>query len=149
MDEIVLISAPEVFQIPIEEGDESMVSLFGHEEIILDMRKQLAREQYSVRETILKKLLEAHQYLPYSLRFLIIESFRPLSIQTRYFTDYSIKLRKLHPEWNDGQIYAEASKCVSPPEIIPPHSTGGAVDLTLCDEGGKELDMGTRLNATR
>ena len=43
--------------------------------------------------------------------------------------------------------YQEASKYVAPPEIIPPHSTGGAVDLTLVGEDEKEIDMGTRLNA--
>jgi zinc D-Ala-D-Ala dipeptidase len=34
---------------------------------------------------------------------------------------------------------------VAPPSqcIIPPHSTGGAVDLTLVDHRGYEFDMGT------
>lgn len=30
---------------------------------------------------------------------------------------------------------------------MPPHSTGGAVDLTLMTDGGKEIDMGTKFNA--
>jgi D-alanyl-D-alanine dipeptidase len=29
------------------------------------------------------------------------------------------------------------------PNVIPIHSTGGSVDLTLVDESGAELDMGT------
>ena len=38
---------------------------------------------------------------------------------------------------------------MSPPdqiERIPPHATGGTVDLTLVDENGKELDMGTEFD---
>ncbi|MGW2785442.1 M15 family metallopeptidase [Streptomyces populi] len=35
---------------------------------------------------------------------------------------------------------------VSPPEIAP-HSTGAAVGLTLVDADGRELDMGTPVNA--
>lgn len=148
MNNIVLISAPEVLRLPIKENNEEMASLYGHPEVVIDIRKQRAKEQYAVRKTVLAKLLEAHQYLPPNLKFLVIESFRPLSIQARYFTDYSAELKKLHPEWDSEKIYAEASKYVAPPEIIPPHSTGGAIDLTLCNEESKELDMGTRLNAS-
>jgi zinc D-Ala-D-Ala dipeptidase len=36
---------------------------------------------------------------------------------------------------------------VSPPELAP-HSAGAAVDLTLCTDDGRELDLGTRVNAT-
>jgi zinc D-Ala-D-Ala dipeptidase len=37
---------------------------------------------------------------------------------------------------------------VSPPDIVPPHSTGGAIDLTLATNDGDELDMGTPVNAS-
>ncbi len=40
-----------------------------------------------------------------------------------------------------------ASRYVSPPEIAP-HSAGAAVDLTLADADGRELDLGTRMNAS-
>jgi D-alanyl-D-alanine dipeptidase len=36
---------------------------------------------------------------------------------------------------------------VSPPEIAP-HCVGAAVDVTLIDHQGRELDMGTRVNAS-
>lgn len=35
---------------------------------------------------------------------------------------------------------------MSPPDIAP-HSAGAAIDLTLADDGGRELDLGTRMNA--
>lgn len=35
---------------------------------------------------------------------------------------------------------------MSPPDIAP-HSAGAAVDLTLADADGHELDLGTRMNA--
>ncbi len=31
---------------------------------------------------------------------------------------------------------------------VAPHTAGAAVDLTLCDDDGVELDMGTEVNAT-
>lgn len=36
---------------------------------------------------------------------------------------------------------------MSPPESAP-HSAGAAVDVTLIDHQGRELDMGTRVNAS-
>jgi zinc D-Ala-D-Ala dipeptidase len=39
------------------------------------------------------------------------------------------------------------SKYASPPDIVPPHSTGGAIDLTLAANDGEGLDMGTQVNA--
>ena len=147
MEQIILISAPEVLKMPIVDDGEAMATLFGHSEIVIDRRKKRPDEHYKVRKGVLGKLIEAHKYLPAGINFLVIESFRPLSIQTRYFNEYSDELKKSHPEWDEKKIYSEASKYVAPPEIIPPHSTGGAIDLTLCEENGKELDMGTRLNA--
>jgi len=147
MDEIILISDPNVLKIPIEENGEELVGLFDYSEILIDRRKKRPDEHYKVRKGVLKKLIEAHTYLPAGMNFLVIESFRPLSIQARYFSEYSDELKKSHTEWDEKKIYSEASKYVAPPEIIPPHSTGGAIDLTLCDGNGKELDMGTRLNA--
>lgn len=146
MHKIILISDPIVLQIPIEENDEPMIDLSGHPEIALDGRKKRPND-FRIRKTVLGKLLEAHKHLPIGMKFLVVESFRPLSLQREYFDGYSDELKKLHPEWDKERIYAEASKYVAPPEITPPHSTGGAIDLTLCDDKGKEIDMGTRLNA--
>ena len=69
-----------------------------------------------------------------------------LSKETYPLLGYSRELRRAHPDWDEKKIYDEASKYVAPPEITPPHSTGGAVDLTLAKDG-MELDMGTRMNA--
>ncbi|MEV0505540.1 M15 family metallopeptidase, partial [Streptomyces spectabilis] len=52
----------------------------------------------------------------------------------------------LHPDWPAERLHAAASRYVSPPEISP-HSAGAAVDLTLADADGRELDLGTRMNA--
>ncbi|GAA2461436.1 hypothetical protein GCM10010433_74610 [Streptomyces pulveraceus] len=44
------------------------------------------------------------------------------------------------------RIRSAASRYVSPPDIAP-HNAGAAVDLTLADAAGHELDLGTRMNA--
>ena len=145
---ITLISDSKVLQIPIRENDDPLVDIRDYREILIDTRKSKTSNSYfKLRKSIVAKLLEATKYLPQGIRFLIIEGHRPLSLQKKYFDEYSEELSGLHSNWDKKRIYEEVSKYVAPPEIIPPHSTGGAVDLTLVGEDEKEIDMGTRLNA--
>ena len=88
-----------------------------------------------------------------------MEGSRPPALQRRYFERYADELRAAHPDWpadrilphsrlrSSGGTPIAASRYVSPPEIAP-HSTGAAVDLTLADADGRELDLGTEMNAT-
>lgn len=145
---ITLISDPKVLQIPIKENNNPLIDIRDYPEILIDTRKSKASNSYfKLWKSVVAKLLEATKYLPHGIRFLVIEGHRPLSLQKKYFDEYSEKLSGLHPDWNKKRICDETSKYVAPPEIAPPHSTGGAVDLTLAGEDGKEMDMGTRLNA--
>jgi zinc D-Ala-D-Ala dipeptidase len=84
--------------------------------------------------------------LPKDLRFLVKEGYRPLHIQQRAF-DRALQRAKLQfPNKNSADLIAEASKYVAPPNIAP-HPTGGAIDLTLVDVNGSELDLGTPYDA--
>ena len=46
--------------------------------------------------------------------------------------------------WDVGRFWAPPSESAATP---PPHSTGGAVDLTLADAQGLELAMGGAIDA--
>ncbi len=144
---IVLISDQKVLHLPIVENNDPLVDVRNFREIAVDSRKNEDSNSYfKLRQLVVAKLFEAAKYLPQGVRFLVIEGHRPLSLQKKYFDEYSYELEKLHLDWDKNKIYQEASKYIAPPEIIPPHSTGGAVDLTLIKEDGEELDMGTVLN---
>ena len=146
---IILISDPRVLKIPIKENNESLVDLRKFPEILLDIHKNNVLNSYfKLRKSVTEKLLKAQKHLPKNIRFLITEGYRPLLLQKEYFENYSKKLSKKHPDWNKEKIYQEASVFVAPPDIIPPHTTGGAVDLTLATDKGKELDMGTPMNVS-
>ncbi|GGQ39029.1 D-alanyl-D-alanine dipeptidase [Streptomyces mutabilis] len=114
----------------------------------MDLRKQDDSDAFFyLRAGLLERLLQAQAHLPVGLRFLIVEGYRPLALQRRYFEKYAARLRAEQPEWIDEQIRSATSRFVSPPEIAP-HSAGAAVDLTLVDADGRELDLGTPMNAT-
>lgn len=78
-----------------------------------------------------EKLIKAHQLLKVkypSFRFLIFDAARPLSVQKKMY------------EVVQGTPYAAY---VANPSKTGLHNYGMAVDLTICDLNGKELDMGT------
>ena len=144
---ITLISDPAVITVPIKDNGEPLVDLHAYPEIHIDHRKSKDSKLYfKVRKTVADKLVLASQSLPYGISFLVVEGYRPLALQKEYFDWYSNELLRAHQKWDAQKVYNEASKYVAPPEIIPPHTTGGAVDLTLM-KNGIELDMGTILNA--
>ncbi|MFH8839120.1 M15 family metallopeptidase [Streptomyces sp. NPDC017868] len=148
MTEIVLMSDPRVVAIPVTECGERLVDVRGVGSLLVDTRKQDPADAFAhLREGVVERLLQAQELLPDGLRLLYVEGYRPPSLQRAYFEEYADQLRALHPEWPGERIRTAASRYVSPPEIAP-HSAGAAVDLTLADAEGRELDLGTRMNAS-
>ncbi|WP_432082477.1 M15 family metallopeptidase [Streptomyces sp. WAC 04229] len=149
MTEIVLMSDPKVAAVPVQECGEPLVDVRRGGALLVDRRKwqDSAGVCFHLREGVLTRLLEAQAQLPRGIRLLFVEGYRPPALQRRYFDEYASRLRTEHPRWSPDQIRSAASRYVSPPEIAP-HSAGAAVDLTLADAEGRELDMGTRMNAT-
>lgn len=86
-----------------------------------------------LQKDVAEKLIKAHRLLhdrfPY-YRFVIFDGARPVSIQQMMWD--SVKLPS-----SDRQKY------LSNPENYSLHNFGAAVDLSIEDEDGRELDMGT------
>lgn len=149
MTEIVLMSDPRVAAVSVQECGERLVDVRRDSLLLVDERKwhDSAGAFARLREGVLDRLLKAQAQLPQGMRLLFVEGYRPPSLQRRYFDEYAAQLRAEHPEWAAEHVRSAASRYVSPPEIAP-HSAGAAVDVTLADAGGREIDMGTRMNAT-
>ncbi|MFC8952669.1 M15 family metallopeptidase [Streptomyces sp. NPDC057101] len=148
MSEIILMSDPRVAAIPVAECGERLVDVRRYGSLLIDSRKQDPADAFAyLREGVLERLMKAQKMLPKGLRLLFVEGYRPPSLQGSYFAEYASELQAAHTDWSDEQIHAAASRYVSPPDIAP-HSAGAAVDLTLADAEGRELDLGTRMNAS-
>ncbi|MFD3970300.1 M15 family metallopeptidase [Streptomyces cyaneofuscatus] len=145
---MILMSDPRVAAIPVRECGEPLVDVrTGPVPLLVDDRRSDPAGAFAhLREHVRDQLVEAQAQLPDGLRLLFVEGYRPLSLQTEYFQRYAQSLRAAHPQWTAPEVRDAASRYVSPPEIAP-HSAGAAVDLTLVDAGGRELDMGTAINA--
>lgn len=149
----VSISDPKVLAIPIKENGEPLVQLTDYPELAIARATKErdpgdAKVSFRLRKGVVERLIVAQRMLPQGVRLLIREGYRSLARQREYFKKYARELKVKHSGWCKKQLYVATCLYVAPPDSAPPHTTGGAVDLTLCDAGGCELDMGTRLNAT-
>lgn len=147
MRDIVLMADPRVARIPVADNGEPLVDLAAAG-FLIDIRQEDplgASRQF--REGAAERLIRAEKLLPAGLRLLVVEAYRPLELQRKYFEGYREELAQLNPEYTAEQLRTAASRFVSPPELAP-HTAGAAIDLTLCDDEGRELDMGTILDAT-
>lgn len=143
---MILLSDPQIAAIAAADNGEPLVDLREVPELRLDGRLADDAGAFArLREGVLQRLLTAQAALPYGFRLLIVEGYRPPSLQRQYFEEYKDELRLKYPQWAEERHHVEASKYVSPPEVAP-HGTGGAVDLTMCTNDGTELDLGTQVN---
>jgi D-alanyl-D-alanine dipeptidase len=147
MDEVILMSDTRVAAVPVRECGERLVDVRLDASLLVDSRAGDRAGAFSfLREGVLDRLIKAQASLPSGLRLLFVEGYRPLSLQRHYFEEYSDQLRIKNPGWSADQVVAAASRFISPPEIAP-HNAGAAVDLTLSDPDGNELDLGTPIDA--
>ncbi|MEV0969398.1 M15 family metallopeptidase [Microtetraspora glauca] len=144
MSDIVLISDPRVTSLPVAECGEPLSDVRGR--LRVDGRLADDAGAYAhLREGVLARLEDAQALLPAGCHIVVVEGYRPLALQRKYFEDYKDELRATYPEMSPEELHSAASRYVSPIEVAP-HTAGAAVDLTLCDDDGVELDMGTAVN---
>lgn len=115
---------------------------------------------YFLRQTVIDNLIQAQNYLSLicpGWKIQIFDAYRPVAVQ-QFMVDYSFTLAlqergliagKLSPEqetevWQAVyEIWAKPSLDMKTP---PPHSTGAAIDITLVDDLGQVVDMGSPID---
>jgi zinc D-Ala-D-Ala dipeptidase len=146
---MILLSDERIAKITCFDNKEKIISLRQKNEKILidETRSQIGNKSdlfCYARESVVKKLIEATNYLPYRYQLLIKEAYRPLSLQKRFFEDYFGYYKNQYPLKNDDEIYEVTCQYVAPIKVAG-HPTGGAIDITLLKDG-KEIDMGSGFN---
>jgi len=129
---VVLLSDPQVAAVDVRDNGEPLVPLPGG-----------AR----VRQGVAERLRRAAALLPDGVALKIVEGHRGASAQTRIIAGYTASLRARFPEASTAELRRLSSRYVAPLAVAP-HVAGAAVDLTLVDSDGRELNMGTPVDAT-
>lgn len=105
-------------------------------------------ELYEDEKKRLRSVSKSPIFLPKGYKLCLYEAYPTLLTQEQIFSDQYNQLKSLQPAWSHAQIFQECTKLVSPvinldgSENIPPHSTGGAIDVYLLDLNGRAVDMG-------
>jgi D-alanyl-D-alanine dipeptidase len=135
--------------IPIKENNEPMVDLNSYPFIVEPVYYKQGMSPNStthLRKGFADKLLAVQESFKDGYRFKVWDAYRPRSVQNAIYDAHWKVTAAKYPDWSDEQIALAVGVFVTKAtskERIPLHATGGAVDLTLVDNNGKELDMGT------
>lgn len=118
------------------------------------------RSPYWLRQSVLQGLRSAQRQLQHShpnWQLQVFDAYRPIAVQ-QFMVDYTaatlatqrgISLHEL-PETDRQALFAEVYQFWAlpsqDPKTPPPHSTGAAIDVTLADQTGKAVDMGSPID---
>ena len=128
---------PRVRAVPVVESGEPLVRL----------AEELSPTAALVRASLAERLTAADAALPPGIRLRVVEGHRPMATQRAIIAAYGAELRATYPAADPAEIDRLTSRFVAPVDVAP-HVAGAAVDLTLVDVCGDELDLGTPLDAT-
>lgn len=139
------LSLEKIKKIIVRENNEPLVEILEGEKI-----KFLSKHKFLspyLRESARELLTVAANNLPENYKLLIVTAYRPLWMQKKLWRQRLWQMAKRHPLKMIFQ-YPGWKKMVSK-YTAPPggssHQCGGAVDVTIIDDSGNRLDMGTDL----
>lgn len=150
LSNITLIADPKVLAIPIQDNQDPWVDLTKQNIILYGPSPEVPnnKDYTHLRQSVYTKLVEAQRRLPKGSHFCLYEGYRSLWLQKIIFEKQYSNVKKRHPTWSPHQLFVETTKLVSPVKNldhsynIPPHATGGAIDIYLVNDEGKTVDMG-------
>ena len=134
----------ETRRIPIRDNGEPLVDYLRAAPLVVQAtpRFQYKRETL-VRATVAEMIRIASEHIPSTHRLAVVEGWRPPHVQRRMYLTTWNRFKDQHPEWSDAQLRRVANRYTAPlhGSVPPPHSTGGAVDFSLQDRHGNEMNL--------
>jgi D-alanyl-D-alanine dipeptidase len=133
----ILLCDPRVAAVPVAESGEALIPLdasFGPARAL-------------VRSGLAERLEVARDLLPPGLALRVVEGHRSVTDQEAIIARYSAEVCARRPGVSATDLERLTSRFVAPVGVAP-HVAGAAVDLTLVDVCGEELDLGTPIDAT-
>lgn len=147
-------SSPQVQAMPVKECDEPLVDIAEASDLQFGPPPECpdtAPHYRFVRQTVLERLLHAQSLLPDGIYLRLYEGYRSLQVQQLLFDQEYVRVKQRIPELSEAQAYVETTRLVSAVHRpdgslnVPPHATGGAVDVELVDANGQVLDFGMEI----
>jgi D-alanyl-D-alanine dipeptidase len=152
--------------VPIQESDEKLVEIPPEFSLVSPHPYQSLGAPYGdkspfyLRQGVLDRLLQADETLQQihpGWKIQIFDAYRPVAVQ-QFMVDYTFveqcNAKNLNPETLTSpqceavlqQVYQFWAIPSLDPKTPPPHSTGAAIDITLIDELGNPIEMGSAID---
>ena len=141
--------------IPIKECGEPLVELVNSDKIEIDMqyfKQGLAGsiDKCYLRQGVAARIKQAGRYLLNGYKFCILDGYRPIELQWTLYNQFKDRIKQQYPEMSEKEVEIETQKFITIPDCgdknPSAHNGGASVDLTIINENGKELDMGTEFD---
>ena len=112
------------------------------------IKKDYAQQEFKIRHTVFQKLVDASKQLPKGYSIVVIEGYRSLYNQKQSWERAVSIFKETYPSLSQEEVERKARLVVAEPTPLANHNCGGAVDVTLMDQNGILLDMGSPYPAT-
>lgn len=118
--------------------DDTIIAQYDKQEMVAH-----TGETIFIRDTLARRLATVNQALKsYGYRLKVVYGYRHPEVQEQYFRRRYQELKREYPGLESDVLAKYTHNFVAVPEVAG-HPTGGAVDLTVIDSNGTEIDMGT------
>jgi D-alanyl-D-alanine dipeptidase len=131
-----------VSRIPIMDEGEQLIPIPETPRLRLDHRLGIG---HVARESVVRGLEKAAAALPDGYQLHVVEAYRSHARQIAYWNQTRARFAVEHPQLDAEEINRRTRLVIADPTRgnTCGHQTGAAVDVTLTDETGMELWMGT------
>jgi zinc D-Ala-D-Ala dipeptidase len=153
--------------VPIQDCEELLIPIPADRVVLIQPHayEQLGapyagKSPFYLRQGVVERLLKAQDYLETvrsGWQIQVFDAYRPLAVQ-QFMVDYTFtevvqrrgqeaeQLTEAEREALLNEVYEFWAVPDANPAQPPPHSTGGAVDVTLIDATGRAVDMGSPID---
>lgn len=123
--------------IPIKENNEKMVKIVESVKLINKSPDPL------LRENVFYRLRNASLLLPDGYSMIVLFAYRDLETQQQFWDEVYAEQKQKYPTLSENELKEKARIYSAEPTGNGPHQSGGAIDVTIINQDGNLLDMGT------
>lgn len=144
---MIEIEIMDLKKIPLCPQEESPEIVTIREEDGFFISRKLS-DDFRIRKPVYEMLLAARKHLPEDIHFMIYESYRSTQTQEKLWKKVHQEMSETYPDLRKEELEKLCETFVANPYdgIGSGHTACCAIDVTLCNSKGKELDMGTAMH---
>ena len=133
--------------------DEPFVDIAAYSNGLIIVDMQYSKRKYKgainvayVRKRVADMLIKAAHILPDGMHIKVWDAWRSIETQTYLYNKYYNRIKQEYPYLKDPELTERVEQFISKPGHNYLHGTGGAIDVTLVDDNGNDLNMGTQFD---